>query len=341
MSIRIEHLDTKTAPEEVLRRFYDFWVTFEAAYVPDDPPPPVEWCVANWRTLPEQWRTEVWVGWEDDVVVAGSGAWLDLEQNLENADCWVHVHPDHRGNGYARPIATSLFDYLEENGRIRSNFRLPEGSEFDPLVKKSGAKPVLRMRWSRLLTSDIDRDLMDSWIDRAAERASDYDVIRMPSPIAEEYLERFAKAQEIMNDAPFEDFVHDDEQMSTKTWRDIEKSAAEMQDQMLASVAVHRETGEFVGFTNTQYRGLNPPQAQVWNTGIDPKHRNKGLGRWIKADMANWILDEYPEVERLDTFNAGSNEAMLNINVEMGFKPLLVVVNWQGETAGMRKNLGV
>jgi len=144
-----------------------------------------------------------------------------------------------------------------------------------------------------------------------------------------------------MNEAPFEDYVHDDEHVTPELWRSIERSLQSREDLLISYVARHAPTGEFVGFTNLNYQGLHPEQAWVWNTGIDPKHRNKGLGRWIKAAMMLEVLDNFPLIERMDTFNAGSNEAMLTINVAMGFKPLVVQVNWQGDTETMRSNLGI
>jgi hypothetical protein len=77
------------------------------------------------------------------------------------------------------------------------------------------------------------------------------------------------------------------------------------------------------------------------DTGVDPKHRNKGLGRWVKAAMALKLRDEYPQVQRIDTENAGSNQPMLSINIEMGFKPILIQTVWQGDLATLRENLSV
>jgi hypothetical protein len=68
------------------------------------------------------------------------------------------------------------------------------------------------------------------------------------------------------------------------------------------------------------------------DTGVWPKHRERGLGRWLKAVNALRLLDEQPEVEFIDTWNAGSNEAMLAINVAMGFRPLENWGIWQAGT---------
>lgn len=334
-------LDLKTASEEEQRRFYDLWLQYNRVFAPDDPPFPFEWYRADWTNVTEVWQMHTWVARQGDRIVGTSGAWIDTQQNLKNAECWVYVTEDARGNDLGRALATPLFDWLLDNGRTLASFRLPEGSGFSGITERAGAKPALRMKRSRLLTADIDRELMEHWVERAQERARDYDVLYLPSPVSDEHLENIAKVQDVMNEAPMEDFIHEDEHTTPELWRNLEKELAHRKDRLLTYVAVHRPTGDFVGFTNLNYMEYFPEQAWVWNTGIDPKHRNLGLGRWVKAAMTLRMLDEYPEVERLDTFNAGSNEAMLNINVEMGFKPMMVQVNWQGDTAMMKERLGV
>ena len=57
--------------------------------------------------------------------------------------------------------------------------------------------------------------------------------------------------------------------------------------------------------------------------------------------MALELRDRYPTVTRIDTENAGSNAPMLGINVEMGFKPILIQNVWQGALATIRQMLSV
>lgn len=341
MSLDIEKVNLAEADDKLLRAYYEHEVLIERVYWPDDPPRPFDWYAGEWRHETDIWRTERWILADGDRVVASSGADLDLHQNLENAQCWVFVDAGARGEGHGRRLATALFDWLEEHRRMRPSFRVPEGSEYEELLRRSTATPALRMKDSRLLMDEVDRDLMEVWVERAAERAGEYEVVRLETPIPEEHLEAVAKVNDVMNEAPFEDFVHEDEVTTPEKWRAEEGALASRQDKLIFYIARHQPSGEFVGFTNMAYQTLQPEQGWVWNTGVRSDHRNKGLGRWVKAAMMLHLLDELPEVQRLDTFNAGSNEPMLNINVEMGFKPMQVIVNWQGDLATMRENLGV
>jgi GNAT superfamily N-acetyltransferase len=144
-----------------------------------------------------------------------------------------------------------------------------------------------------------------------------------------------------MNTAPREDYVEEEETMTPEMWRDIETKMIARGREILTYVARHKSSGQFAGYTNVGYKNLQPDLVEQWDTGVDPAHRNLGLGRWVKAAMALHLRENYPGVERIDTENAGSNAPMLSINVEMGFKPILVRNVWQGELATLREKLSI
>lgn len=341
MSTRIEYVDTRVAPEATLSALHELYLTRDQELLPGDPPVPLQQRVVDWRNLLDSKSTPRWALWNGEEVVATSGAYMDLEQSLENAFGWVYVHPTHRGLGHGREIATPMFDAVQADGRTRFAFELNDGRPEEPLARRAGMKPAYREQLSRLSFPDVDWALMESWVDRAAERASDYELRYLPSPIGEEHLAAFCDLTFIMNTAPREDYEEEDEVLTPEIWRDVEAKGAVRAQDILTYVAVDKPSGEFAGFTTVAYHRLQPDLVSQWDTGVDPAHRNKGLGRWLKAAMALKLRSEYPDVKRIDTFNAGSNEAMLRINVEMGFKPVLIQNVWQGDLATLRKKLSV
>ena len=149
----------------------------------------------------------------------------------------------------------------------------------------------------------------------------------MPDDVVGKYCEQLFQ----LNTAPMDDFEMDDEVFTPEMWRDQEAKTAAQKTKLHTLVAVHKPTGDFVGSTTLEFDELWPEQAWQWETVTHPDHRNKGIGRWLKAAMIQ-KLDDFPApVERIDTFNAGSNEPMLNINIAMGFKPILIADNYQGD----------
>jgi GNAT superfamily N-acetyltransferase len=266
---------------------------------------------------------------------------MDLAQNLENAVGWVYVHPEARGRGLGREIAAPMLDLAEEDGRIRIAFGVIEGRPEENLAARAGLRAAYREQLNRLSFQALDWSLMESWMERAVERASEYELVFLPSPIPEEHLQAFCDLALVMNTAPREDFEEEDEVMTPEMWRDIEAKEESRAFDILTYVARHRPSGAFAGFTTAVFHRLRPDLVWQMETAVDPAHRDRGLGRWVKAAMALKIRSEYPSVQRVETFNAGSNAPMLSINVEMGFKPVFTQTMWQGDLTVLREKLSV
>lgn len=336
MAHTIERIDTTTAPETLLAELHNYYVVVEAEDMPGDPPTPSAVRLLGWRHVPTRFPQFRWILRDDDGIAAVAVATYDLEENLENGFGRIHVHPVKRGRGYARAIATPLLDHLEEAGRIRFDTWIKEGQPAEQIARQIGLKPVYQEKRSRLRIEDIDMELMDRWIERAGLRASDYELVYFQSPLPDDIVQKFCDLTSIMNTAPREDLVTDDETMSVEDWRETESNAIDSQCRLHNIIAVHRPTGDFAGYTQIKTQDLQPELGWQWDTGVDPAHRTKGLGRWMKAAMIKRVMELRPELERVDTWNAGSNEPMLNINVEMGFKPVHVANTWQGALADVR-----
>lgn len=88
-------------------------------------------------------------------------------------------------------------------------------------------------------------------------------------------------------------------------------------------------TGRFVGYTELSISPFRPWEARQGDTGVHPEHRQRGLGRWLEAHNALRLLDERPEVDYIETWNAGSNAAMLSINRAMGFEVVARRREWE------------
>lgn len=337
MAIRIEPLDTRTAPDSLLHELDEYYVGVEAEDIPGDPPTPRAMRIAEWRNLPGFQRIPRWVLREDEEIVGSAVAVYDLHQNLDNGFARIHVHPRRRRRGLGRALAESVLDHLAGEGRVRVDTWIKDGEvPGETMAAKLGMKSVYGEKRSRLSIADLDLELMRSWVDRAKERASDYELVYLQSPVPEEHLERVAALSGVMNTAPREDFEEEDEVMTPEMWRDFEDKITAARGRLHNLVAIHLPTGEYAGYTQIKTQELQPDLAWQNDTGVDPAHRNRGLGRWLKAAMILRIVADYPAVTRVDTFNAGSNEPMLNINVAMGFRPIQLSNTWQGDTATAR-----
>lgn len=92
--------------------------------------------------------------------------------------------------------------------------------------------------------------------------------------------------------------------------------------------ARHDVSGEIVGYTELALSPHTPWKAAQGDTGVHPDHRERGLGRWLKAHNAVRLLDERPEVGFIETWNASANAPMLAINRAMGFETVARRQEW-------------
>lgn len=340
MGIQVERIDTPTVAESVLRELANYYTVIDAEEMPGDPPKPFAMQAADWRQQLSHMPVSRWTLREDGEIRGAAVAVYDLEQNLENGFGRINVHPDHRKRGHGRRLANVMFDHLESAGRTRFDTWIKDDDPAEALLTRLGLKAVYGEKRSRLRVTNLDLALMQSWIDRARERADDYELRYFLSPIPEELLQTFCDLAFIMNSAPREDYEEDDEVLTPEAFREHEASVIQSQCQLHTVIAVHESSGEFAGYTQIKTQDLQPDLAWQWDTGVHPEHRNRGLGRWLKADMIKRIAEQHPDVDRVDTFNAGSNEPMLNINIAMGFEPVHFSHGWQGDLATARERLG-
>jgi GNAT superfamily N-acetyltransferase len=336
VTLHIHPFDQYGASEEEIARVHELWCLFDAEYFPDDPPMPLAQRIAEFRRVRPHRLQPKWVAEADGGLVGLSGAWIDTDRDDKNVFGMVFVRPDARGRGYARPLARAMIEAAAEAGRDVVVTEIVEDSPEIALAEAIGLKPVLKERISRLRIADLDRDLMQKWIDRASERASDYEIIIHESPMPDDVAEKFVVVHDVMNTAPLEELEEAPEKMTVEHWQQMEQGHVGAGETLLTCIAVHRPTGDYGGFTVLKYQTHHPAKAHQYDTGVDPGHRNKGLGRWIKAANILEFTSRFPDVQWIDTGNAGSNEPMLNINYEMGFKTECVIQVYQGPMEPVR-----
>ncbi|MDO5726355.1 MAG: GNAT family N-acetyltransferase [Bowdeniella nasicola] len=101
-------------------------------------------------------------------------------------------------------------------------------------------------------------------------------------------------------------------------------------------VVRHRASGALVGFTRVTWRSgmATAVQEETW---VDPAHRGRRLGLWIKAVNLGALLARPganpetggPPLHLLLTFNAAENRYMRAINTELGYRVAGVEAVWR------------
>ncbi len=338
--IRIEPVDTGRSDESVLRRLHAYYEPLDREELPEDDPVPFERWLLDRRSTRRDERVMRWVAFDGVEIVGAAVTWANLENNLNAGYVRVSTTPTRRGEGIGRALLRPAFDDLETQGRKLVDTYVINGRSEAELCQRAGWKMAYREKRSRLSMGTLDVGLMRSWIERADERAGDYQLLLLETPFADEHIEPWCQLQFLMNTEPREDLEMEDEVLTPEIWRDLQARTAEAKRKLYSVVAVHRPSGLWVGSSSIMTDDLQAAQAWQWETVTHPDHRNRGLGRWMKATNVLRVRDAVPGMERVDTFNAGSNEPMLNINLTMGFSPILVMDTWQGDLESARKRLG-
>jgi mycothiol synthase len=337
--IDIKPVDTPTAPVEDLRAIHQVLVAIEVEQLPDEAPAPFAHREAALRARPSAQREfRRWLA-DLDGVLAGHCWAMRWEDDPDNSLIWVGVLPEQRRRRVGRALLGTAVEALAEARSTKVIIDCIRDAPWEEALARLGLARSLTDRVSRLSFEDLDWEMIDGWIERASERAGDYHLLHLVAPIPEEHLESWCRVVDVMNTAPLEGLELARSDTTPEKWRERERVWADRGDSLEAFVAVHSPSGRFVGYTDVVFETHRPDLAHQVDTAVDPEHRDRGLGRWLKAAMVRHIAEARPEVSRVFTANVGSNQPMLAINDAMGFRPVLWQHAWQGDLGTVREAL--
>ena len=280
------------------------------------------------------------VGSDGDEVVGLARVWFfNVEGNRDLAEVRIEVHPGRRRAGFGTELLRAAVDLCAANDRPKVLGHGLNAGANAAFWESFDIERGLVERKSRVWVDQIDPDLMRQWIDQHHERAADYRLESWSGPTPDHLLEPMALLSTAMNDAPVDDLdVSDD----IWTAQDIVEL-----DEFLAGAGLERWTtiafgpdDEPAGLTVVTRNTAKPRISNQGDTVVIDAHRGRGLGRWLKADMIERLRTGAPDVQALDTENAGSNDAMLAINIAMGFAPVYELGYWQSTVEDLRAKLG-
>lgn len=282
------------------------------------------WLVHGWESNP----SEIWYVPDEAGTVAG---WYRIDlpdlENLDRAFVFLVVNPADRRNGIGRQLLRHAADRAAANNRTIVASVSVQDSAGDEFAKSVGAKPGL-VEARRAL--DLRKVPAGEWArlrETAAPKAAGYTIVSWSGPTPDEYLGLVAGAFNAMNDAPRDEGWEDD------IW-DAER-VRERADRLLRSTdvrgysiaALHDATGEMAALTQVE---VDPEHAD-WGyqglTAVTRPHRGHRLGLLTKAAMLDWLATAEPQIERVVTGNAASNEHMIAVNETLGFE--LYGPGWQ------------
>ena len=278
-------------------------------------------------------RYVAFAGLLDDEVVGHLEVTLPLTDNNHRAVVGLAVHPEHRRRG----VGTALLDVAERIARdekrdvVESMFDVAAGHD-DPAEGFAARHGYVAAQTE--LRSDVDLPVGDDVLAAANAEAraasTGYEVLTSWDGIPDEWLaDRAELSRRMSTDAPLGELTMTEEVWdAARVRRNIDLALAQGR-RMVESVARHTATGRLVGFTTIGIARHTSHMAYQWDTLVLAEHRGHRLGLLLKAANLQALQAELPDVGRVVTWNAASNEPMLRVNRALGFKVVGRMTQWQ------------
>ncbi len=253
---------------------------------------------------------ELWVTREDSPEYASN-------KHLASADFAVLAPYRRQGNG--RRLLARVLTLVREMDKSTLRFQTVE-EDGRAFLKAIGASVALRGQENRLYLREVNWDLVQQWAEAGPRRSPQTKMRRFTDHVDDEVLEAFCVTlTETLNQQPFDELERGEIIVTPETARVWEDRMTAVGGTSFLH-ATQEPDGEISGLTATYYNPDRRTFIQQGMTGVREVHRNRGLGKWLKADMLLRLREELPQVEVVVTGNATSNAAMLSINRRLGFR---------------------
>ncbi len=266
-----------------------------------------------------------------------------LEVTRDDNLHWIRgdlfVDPDHRRLGHGAVLLRHLEECARNLDRREILFWVMEGGHeyahgpnrhFAPAQGYENIEESIRrdLAWPRP-AGELDR-LEAEWLPMAA----DYELLTWKSSSPEQYLDDRAHLSAVMPvEVPDAGFGIEEEKWDRHRVRLHEERINEMGRDLLASAALHKRSGTLVAFSELTVSREQPDTAYQWDTLVLRAHRGHRLGGLMKIATMRMLETGGYATQRISTFNASTNTAMIAVNELFGAHVTGCTVTW-------RKSLG-
>ena len=133
-------------------------------------------------------------------------------------------------------------------------------------------------------------------------------------------------------DAPTGDIEFEAEAMTPEDFAIRRAKVKEMGRTVYETVAID-SSGAAVAHSTLAVSAANPRDVWQWGALVRRDARGHRLGLAVKAANLRALQRGHPETEAVYTTNSEDNDAMVAINVRMGFRPVELLAEYQRKLA--------
>jgi GNAT superfamily N-acetyltransferase len=332
--VDIEQLDLTDAAG--IRGCHEAWV---AAQKVDEPEEPLmgerifgSWISVGWGGEPR----EVWlIRGSAEATVAG---WYRLElpdlENLDRAYLHLIVHPDERRRGLGRALLRHAAGRAAVHGRTVLSGGARNGTAGEPFARAAGAKSGLVDVERLLELGGLQAGQVATLREEAERHAAGYEVVTWTGLIPEELIDQVAGLYAALSDAPHEPDEEPEKWDGQRVRERVNALRAQYGSRDYSVAARHMATGEMAALTQVTVEPPLPGWGFQLITAVTEGHRGHRLGLLIKATMLEVLAAAEPQLERITTWNAESNQHMIAVNEALGYTVFGVpATSWQLDVA--------
>ena len=242
----------------------------------------------------------------------------DLE-NLDRAHIRLVVHPARRRGGLGAALLRHATDRAVTSGRQILSGNVQEGSPGEAFALRAGAAfgmaDVRRVQELAKIPAEAITRLRET----AAVAASGYSLVRWIGAIPEERIDQVVAVNQALNDSPRDAAVEPTAWSSERVRDRLNARIARSPLRRYSPAALHDGTGEMAAPTAVAVDPDVPDWGHQQITAVTRPHRGHRLGLLVKTAMLEWLAEAEPQLEQIETWNAGSNRHMIAINESLGY----------------------
>jgi len=262
----------------------------------------------------------------------------EIAKNTAGFD--ILVAKDFRRKGLGTELFRTILEKVIERGIITVLSAHQVNVVGDAFCENFQGKVAQEEAEYRAYLSEIDWELLKDWKTAGEKLTQEQGVTlerfeKCPDHLIEEYTKIYTETvnQRPLGEIDIRHFV------TPETRRAHENSWIDDRGHKWNTIVTIESDGTISGLTEMVYIPESPIYIEQLLTGVKNDYRGRGLGKWLKAEMALFIKKQYPELKYIITDNADVNDPMLSINERMNFKRTHTLKTYNFDVAKLTKLL--
>jgi GNAT superfamily N-acetyltransferase len=323
----IIEFDAPTAPPELWRLYHAFRRLRHAEMSPEDPLLPDDLTEASMKRVDPYEAVQRFAAVQDGRMVGllytdwWQPAAPGYERNAKYLWAFGEVTAPARRHGIGTALARQALAVMNAQDKSLATVWCRDEADGYAFLAWLGAAQVSTGAENRLDLRAVDWDMVADWVRQGEARNPRARLALYEQRIPDDALAVFCPAfAALLNTMPFDDMDMGEIVVTPDLMREQYRWMDDVGASHHAYVA-YEPDGSIAGMTDIMYLETQPDRIDQRFTGVRPDCRGRGLGKWVKAAMLQYIRRTYPEARWMITGNANSNEPMLAINRQLGFKP--------------------